>query len=131
MAESVAQLRRLVRHRAGDRCEYCRIAADLDEVAFHVEHVIPRQHGGGTSLENLALACQRCNAHKGPNLTGIDPQAGTIERLFNPRQDRWHDHFTSLADGTLAPLTAVGRVTIAVLSMNAGQRRRLRVASGV
>ena len=131
MAESIAQLRRLVRHRAGDRCEYCRIAADLDHTAFHVEHVIPRQHGGATVLENLALSCQRCNAHKGPNLTGVDPLTGTIERLFNPRRDRWHDHFTSLADGTVVGLTAVGRVTTAVLSVNAGQRRRLRVASGI
>jgi 5-methylcytosine-specific restriction endonuclease McrA len=131
LAESVAQLQRLVRHRAGDRCEYCRISAAIDEVSLQIERVAHRQHGGATVLENLALACQRCNAHKGPNLTGIDEETGTIERLFHPRQDRWQDHFAVRPDGTIAGITAAGRVTVALLSMNAGQRRRLRVASGL
>jgi len=50
-------LQRRVRLRAGDRCEYCRIAQASQEATFHVDHVVPRVAGGATSLENLALAC--------------------------------------------------------------------------
>jgi hypothetical protein len=45
-------------------------------LAFHVEHIIPQQHGGITSEENLALSCPHCNMHKGPNLTGSIRTAG-------------------------------------------------------
>src|SRR5580692_12396034 len=43
---------------------------------FHIEHIIARQHGGSTGLDNLAFACWTCNLKKGPNLSGIDPVAG-------------------------------------------------------
>jgi hypothetical protein len=42
-----AALRAFVRERAGHRCEYCRLHEDDDDLlAFHVEHVIAKQHGG-------------------------------------------------------------------------------------
>jgi hypothetical protein len=42
-----AALRAFVRERAGRRCEYCRLHEEDDDfLAFHVEHVIARQHGG-------------------------------------------------------------------------------------
>jgi hypothetical protein len=44
-------------------------------------------------LDNLALACWACNLKKGPNLTGLDPETEEIISLFNPRKDRWADHF--------------------------------------
>lgn len=100
-------------------------------VPFHLEHVVPRQHGGPTALDNLALACSRCNAHKGPNLTGIDAATGAIVPLFNPRRDRWDDHFALGTDGAVSGKTAVGRVTVSVLNMNADLRRSLRLASGL
>jgi 5-methylcytosine-specific restriction endonuclease McrA len=59
-----AGLRELVRQRAGDCCEYCRLPQKVSELRFHVEHVIPRQHGGSDEFENLALACPECNLHK-------------------------------------------------------------------
>ena len=30
-----------------------------------VEHIVPKTHGGGDVLENLALACRSCNNEKG------------------------------------------------------------------
>jgi 5-methylcytosine-specific restriction endonuclease McrA len=42
----------------------------------HIEQVIARQPGGSDEIDNLALACHRCNLHKGPNLTGVDPSNG-------------------------------------------------------
>ncbi len=45
-----AALRRLVRERAGNRCEYCGIHQDQDAFfTFPVDHIIARQHGGKTA----------------------------------------------------------------------------------
>ncbi|WP_410001711.1 HNH endonuclease [Singulisphaera sp. GP187] len=56
-------------------------------IGFHIEHITAKQHGGSDEPENLCVACGRCNSHKkGPNLTGIDPDTGRIEPLFNPRK---------------------------------------------
>ena len=65
--------RDLVRTRAGYRCEYCQLHQDHSNLTFHVEHIVAKQHRGSDDVDNLALACHRCNLRKGPNLTGIDP----------------------------------------------------------
>ena len=50
-------LRRVVWDRAAGACEYCRVpSAHVPSPPFHVEHVIPRKHGGADHKENLALA---------------------------------------------------------------------------
>src|SRR2546430_439200 len=78
-------LRAQVRERAGNRCEYCQLRQeDSALAALHVEHIVPRIHGGGDDLDNLALACIDCNLHKGPNLTGIDPETRRVTQLFHP-----------------------------------------------
>ena len=41
-------LRRMTRERAGERCEYCRLPQIVSVLSFHIEHIIPRQHGGET-----------------------------------------------------------------------------------
>jgi 5-methylcytosine-specific restriction endonuclease McrA len=83
-----ASARQLVRERAGHRCEYCRMPERHSALSFHIDHILPRQHGGTDAIENLALACPECNLRKGPNLTGIDPDTGAVIRLFQPRTDR-------------------------------------------
>lgn len=80
-----------------------------------------RQHVGTDDPGNLALACHRCNLRKGPNLTGIDPITGEIVPLFDPRRDRWLDHFR-LSGAVIEGVTAVGRTTTKVLSMNDTRR---------
>jgi 5-methylcytosine-specific restriction endonuclease McrA len=125
-----AATRRRVRSRAGDRCEYCGLAQEADPFfAFHVEHVIAKQHGGGDDLSNLALACHSCNLHKGPNLTGIDPGTGQIEPLFNPRTQHWQEHFR-LDEEWVVGVTPTGRTTVRVLAMNAEEQRELRAELG-
>src|SRR3954453_14939983 len=111
-------LGREVRARAGHACEYCRMPqAYYPTVPFPIDHVIARQHGGRTTLGNLALSCLHDNTHKGPNIAGIDPLTRKITRLFNPRRDRWARPFAW--DGAyLVGKTAVGRTTIVVLAMN-------------
>jgi hypothetical protein len=122
--------REFVRQRAGDRCEYCHIhQRELPFASFHVEHVIARQHGGGDEAENLALACHQCNRHKGTNLSGIDPVAQDVVRLFDPRQLRWDEHF-AIRDFAVIGLTATGRATVALLRMNSPDRVALRAELG-
>ena len=60
-------------------------------VPFQLDHVIARQHGGATETENLAYACYHCNAHKGPNIAGVDPETGQLTRLYRPRRDLWEE----------------------------------------
>ena len=84
-----------------------------------------RQHGGQTDLSNLALACQHCNLHKGPNVGGPDPTTGLLTPLFNPRQQSWADHFERVGP-LIVGRTDVGRTTVRVLAMNDAQQLDVR-----
>jgi len=120
--------RTLVRERAGHRCEYCQIhQEDSPLAALHIEHIRPLKHGGGDDDSNLCLACIDCNLHKGPNLTGIDPQTQAVTLLLHPRQQHWDDHFRW--DGLhIVGKTDIGRTTIRVLCMNSDEQLELRMA---
>ena len=120
-------LQELVRVRAGNRCEYCQLAqADSPLAALHIEHIRPLKHGGTDTPENLCLACIDCNLHKGPNLTGIDPDTGAVTELFHPRRQSWAEHF-AWRGLHLIGRTAVGRTTIRVLNMNSDEQIELRL----
>jgi hypothetical protein len=121
-----AATRQLVRDRAKSRCEYCglpQVAAPA--ISFHVEHIRARQHAGDDVPENLALACPDCNRHKGPNLSGVNPETRQVVLLFNPRTDSWHDHFEML-DARIIGLTPTGNATAHTLRMNVDERVRMR-----
>jgi hypothetical protein len=118
--------RNFVRQRAGNRCEYCLIHQAHYESTLHVDHIIAQQHRGTEDPVNLALACNHCNLHKGPNLSGIDPESGQIVSLFNPRIHAWTTHF-SLQGAWIVGLTPTGRATVTVLVMNASHLIDLRV----
>jgi hypothetical protein len=119
-------LREVVRRRAGNLCEYCHIPQEATPlIAFHVEHIVSRQHGGSDDPAGLALACDRCNAYKGPNITSIDPETGALTALFHPRIDLWSDHF-AIRGGQVVGLTPSGRATARLLNMNAPKRVELR-----
>ncbi|NLS96502.1 MAG: HNH endonuclease [Planctomycetaceae bacterium] len=121
-----AETRQFVRRRARDVCEYCRIPqAATPLIPFHIEHIVARQHGGEDDPRQLALACDRCNAYKGPNLTSIDPDSGEIVLLFNPRLDEWGNHFM-FRGGEIVGVTATGRATVRLLRMNDLRRVELR-----
>jgi hypothetical protein len=117
--------REAVVQRAGGRCEYCQLPEAHVVTPFQVEHVVAKQHRGRDTLANLAYACLRCNLHKGPNLSGIDPATNKLTRLFNPRRHRWSRHF-QWASAVLVGKTAVGRTTVEVLAMNDPVRVALR-----
>lgn len=117
-----------VRRRAGHRCEYCGIAERYFTQHFQIEHIRARCHGGSSDSSNLALACRRCNLHKGPNASGFDLDTNELTPLFNPREGVWSEHFEQLPSGEIVGLTAVGRTTVIVLAMNDRRRVMLRAA---
>ncbi len=120
--------RNLVRQRAGERCEYCLLPQEASPLlTFHIEHIIAKQHLDDEidDPDSLALACNRCNAYKGTNLSSIDPQTRDLVPLFNPRQDDWNNHF-QLHGGEIIGKTPTGRATARLLQMNALQRVELR-----
>lgn len=120
------RLRTLVRTRAGNSCEYCRLPQPATPlISFHIEHIVPKQHGGSADVDGLALAWDRCNEYKGPHLTSIDPETQTVVALFNPRADVWSDHFV-VRGGHLIGLAPTGRATVRLLNMNAPRRVELR-----
>jgi 5-methylcytosine-specific restriction endonuclease McrA len=112
--------------RAGHRCEYCHLhQEDSPLAALHIEHVIPKVHGGADDLGNLALACIDCNLHKGSNLTGVDPETQQVTELFHPRRQDWDAHF-EWRGIRIVGKTAIGRTTVTVLRMNSADQLALR-----
>jgi hypothetical protein len=118
-------LRQLVQERAGGICEYCRMPDEHDRLPFQVDHIIAEKHGGMTEAGNLAWSCFDCNIYKGPNIAGLDSDAGSIVSLFNPRQHIWRDHFVGHGPEIIG-ITPTGRATVAVLRINLGRRVAFR-----
>ena len=123
----MASRRQRITVSAGNRCEYCHLPQEAEPFStFHIEHVIARQHLEDDSDENLCLACSHCNLHKGPNLSGLDPDAvDSMINLFHPRRDDWREHF-GWSGAVLFGKTAKGRATIHVLAINSVDRVELR-----
>jgi hypothetical protein len=112
-----AELRRLIATRANGLCEYCLIHEDDTYFGCQVEHIVSEKHGGPTEAANLAYACVFCNRAKGTDLGTIVPSTGVLIRFFNPRRDRWNDHFA--LDGVrIKPQTEIGEATIRILRFN-------------
>jgi hypothetical protein len=122
MADAISpQLRRETRARAGGRCEYCLMAEALLVWGCEVDHIISRKHGGTSEPSNLALSCARCNRAKGTDIGSVHPESEELVRLFNPRRDRWDEHFR--IDGPrIVGLTLIGQVTVSLLQFNQDER---------
>lgn len=112
-----SETRQIVANRANHVCEYCLIAESDAYFRFQVEHIISRKHGGSSDLENLALACVFCNRFKGSDIASLIPDNDNLIRFYNPRIDRWNEHFRLNAI-VIEPLTEIGEVTIRILQMN-------------
>jgi hypothetical protein len=116
-----ARLRRQIRERAGDRCEYCHVPSAADALPFQVDHIIAQVHHGSDAPDNTSWSCFDCNVYKGPNLAGVDSITGRVALLFHPRNDRWSDHF-EWEGPFLIGKTPGGRATIDVLRINLPSR---------
>ena len=110
-------LRQLVRTRAKSLCEYCLIREEDTYFGCQIDHIISEKHGGATHESNLAYACSYCNRNKGSDIGSIAWETQRFSRFFNPRVDRWRNHFR--LDGiSIATLTPIGEVTARILDFN-------------
>jgi len=125
------ELRSFVAQRADYRCEYCTIRQEDDPVfRFPIDRIISGQHGGIYARENTALACHHCNKKKGPNIASVAADSpGVIVRLFNPRIDKWSEHFEFLGP-VIMGRTPTGKATVRLLDMNTPEKLRLRSIVG-
>ncbi|MCF2145472.1 HNH endonuclease [Desmonostoc muscorum LEGE 12446] len=111
--------KKFVRERAKFLCEYCHSSEEASAALFSIDHIMPQSLGGSDDHDNLGLACQRCNGYRYNFTTGIDPNTGEIIPLFNPRQQKWYDHFIWSADGLkIVGITSTERATCNRLDLN-------------
>ncbi len=112
-----SEVRQIVANRANNVCEYCLIAEEDAYFKHQVEHIISRKHGGSFELDNLALACVFCNRYKGSDIASLTPETGELVRFYNPRIDRWREHFR-LNGVVIESLTEIGEAKVRILQMN-------------
>ena len=129
-----AAARRQVAEWADHRCSYCR-SPEIVGIPMVIEHIIPLAEGGSSDLQNLCLACYRCNEFKGSLLTITDPLTGVGVPFFNPRQQTWSEHFVWQPDSLrLIGITACGRAMIETLHLNSDwivRARRIWLVAGI
>jgi HNH endonuclease len=117
-----SSIRQFVRQRAKFLCEYCHSSEEGSTTRFTIDHGQPKSLQGSDDIDNLILACHRCNMRRYNFMTGIDPQTGSIFPLFNPRKQIWAEHFSWSTDGLrVIGVTAIGRATCKRLDMNDDQ----------
>jgi hypothetical protein len=113
------RLRERIRRQADDRCGYCLSPQKLVLGQLEIEHLMPRALGGKDDEDNLWLACRMCNGYKGKQIKAIDPQTGQPAAIYNPRNQKWAEHFQWSEDGSMiVGLTPSGRATIEALQLN-------------
>ncbi len=88
------KLRKKVRKRANSICEYCLMHEDFLMFSPQVDHITSIKHGGDNNINNLAFSCIRCNRNKGTDLGSILKDPTQIIRFYNPRIDKWAEHFS-------------------------------------
>ena len=119
MATISRLLAKQIRERSGHRCEYCRTSEWLSGQRHEIDHIFPRALGGESRLDNLCLACATCNGFKADRTHGIDPDTVEPVLLFNPRTQRWNDHFAWDSERIrVLGVTPCGRATVTLLKMN-------------
>lgn len=110
--------RKIIIERAFSLCEYCLIHAEDTFFTQQVDHIISMKHGGKTELDNLAQTCIYCNRNKGSDVgTILLPQLSFV-RFYNPRIDKWQEHFDIDDNGQIIALTEIGAATIKILAVN-------------
>ena len=113
---SWAAIVRFVHERANNCCEYCYTCRKIIGQTMHVDHILP---DGGDSLENLCLACPTCNMAKSNVVGDFDPDAESFVYFFNPRTQKWSEHFRWVDGGRqIEGITPIGRLTVERFSMN-------------
>lgn len=113
------EVKQAIRERAEYLCEYCHSSERLSASRFTVDHVIPKSLGGSDEIDNLALACRRCNEKRYNFVAGIDPETQEIVPIFNPRRQKWEEHFVWVDQGVaIEGISPIGRATCLRLDLN-------------
>jgi len=82
------------------KCLHCNahlvIGADGEPISrATIEHILPQCHGGTDALENLGIACARCNSEKGvrhdSKRRGDVRATEIVEKLAAKRRKRWRE----------------------------------------
>ena len=82
---------------------------------LEIEHLLPKALGGTSEEENLWLACRECNGHKAKKIKAVDALTNKTVRLFNPRRQKWNQHFKFSEDGAeIIGKTTCGRATVKI-----------------
>ena len=112
-------IRSIVAKRAKWNCEYCVSQERFAPQPFTVDHFDPESNGGDSDLNNLVYCCQGCNGAKSDKTRLLDPVIKNYVSLFNPRKQRWNDHFAWDDEFShIIGLTPEGRVTVIALQLN-------------
>lgn len=64
-------------------CQYC--GKHFDRRDLNLDHVIPRDHGGPTTWENIVCSCIECNTLKGNHT----PREAHMRLIRKPKKPRW------------------------------------------
>ena len=65
-------------------CQYC--GKKFDTRDLNLDHVVPRQHNGPTTWENIVCSCIPCNTRK----SNRTPEQAGMHLIRQPRKPRWH-----------------------------------------
>ncbi len=64
-------------------CQYCGVQPGKHVLT--IDHVLPRSRGGGTTWENVVIACKRCNGRKGSKT----PKEANMQLLTKPKRPKY------------------------------------------
>ena len=75
------------------KCIHCqrKLALRTDGTPINgatLEHIVPKNHGGTDDLENLAIACARCNSEKGLRHDHKRPDDPKLREVIQRLQER-------------------------------------------
>lgn len=113
------KLRAAISEQANYRCGYCLTNQHIVGTLMEIDHIVPIALGGANEEYNLWLACAACNAYKNDRTVAIDPVSQVETPIFNPRTQKWTEHFQWVEGGRLIEgVTPIGRATIVLLNLN-------------
>ncbi len=100
-----SQFRPALLARDGDYCVYCQSSGPLV-----VDHVTPTRLGGTDDLDNLALACKRCNSGK----AGRTPEMAGLRIGVSSTQDAYARYIRTHVPVTVPVTVTTKNVTVTV-----------------
>jgi hypothetical protein len=119
MSQISEAVRQRVRSQANNQCGYCRSLQKYVIGILEIEHIIPKAAGGSDDEDNLWLACRLCNSYEGIQIRAKDAVTNETVKLFNPREQKWADHFAWVDDGArILGISNIGRATVLALKLN-------------